>query len=286
MMHFTEENIDTTERSRLLFSGEIIVFQKKASLIKLIKKVQEIAEEIFCCKSPPSFQSFYNAEEYREKIQLFRDICYKDEFIKHSFKETLKECGVVLETTFWDRLVFRITPHGKIQETLKNSFLPYHRDTWGPNIYSQVNWWAPLYPITEERTFAIYPDYWNISVKNTTDTWDYKKYIQAVKVAPQGLEADYPSAPQIIGSITPEKKIPIVIELGDVLCFSSAHLHSSLPNTSEEARFSLETRTLHDEDFHEKRKAQNCDNANNTPHFQWFRHIETNKKMETKEYTP
>jgi hypothetical protein len=44
----------------------------------------------------------------------------------------------------------------------------FHRDTWGTNLYAQVNWWAPVYPITAGRTVALYPTLWSRPVANTS----------------------------------------------------------------------------------------------------------------------
>ena len=40
-----------------------------------------------------------------------------------------------------------------------------------------------------------------------------------------------------------------MIEPGDVLVFSGAHLHGSVPNTNDKARFNTELRTVHVPDF-------------------------------------
>jgi len=39
--------------------------------------------------------------------------------------------------------------------------------------------------------------------------------------------------------------LPIVVECGDVVIFSAAHLHRSIPNTTDKTRFSAEVRTVY-----------------------------------------
>ena len=51
----------------------------------------------------------------------------------------------------------------------------------------------------------------------------------------------------------------MVVEPGDLLCFSGAHLHASVPNTSAEARVSVELRTVNRDDLEEGRGAPDLD---------------------------
>ena len=70
-----------------------------------------------------------------------------------------------------------------------------------------------------------------------------------------------------------------MIEPGDMLCFSGAHLHASVPNTSGRARFSVETRTVNIDDMHNDRGAPNVDCAASEMMTTWFRHIEGNSLL-------
>lgn len=71
----------------------------------------------------------------------------------------------------------------------------------------------------------------------------------------------------------------LVIKPGDVLNFSSAHLHASVPNTSDATRYSVEMRTINLVDLNEKKQAPNLDNAGEKPMYSWFKNIKTNKKL-------
>ena len=51
-----------------------------------------------------------------------------------------------------------------------------------------------------------------------------------------------PSAPECLTS--PEKGNPALVEAGDWLIFSAAHLHGSIKNTSNKTRFNVEFRTV------------------------------------------
>ena len=51
----------------------------------------------------------------------------------------------------------------------------------------------------------------------------------------------------------------VVCEAAATLLFSGAHLHATVPNTSNQTRFSLDFRTLHVDDLAGKRGATNID---------------------------
>lgn len=52
-----------------------------------------------------------------------------------------------------------------------------------------------------------------------------------------------------------------VIDPGEMLCFSGAHLHASIPNTTDVARFNIETRTVCIDDLAAERGAPDLDHT-------------------------
>lgn len=91
----------------------------------------------------------------------------------------------------------------------------------------------PVHALTADNTAAFYPPHWSLPVGNTSAQWDLEEIRSS-------------SAP------------------GDLLCFSGAHLHASVPNTSGLTRFSVETRTVNADDVQHGRAAANVDGA--APH--------------------
>jgi hypothetical protein len=57
------------------------------------------------------------------------------------------------------------------------------------------------------------------------------------------------------------------------LCFSGAHLHASVPNSTAEPRLSVEVRTVSIDDFERRRGAPNVDGAAPRVPIEWFRRI-------------
>ena len=63
----------------------------------------------------------------------------------------------------------------------------------------------------------------------------------------------------------------MVIEPGDFLCFSGAHLHARVPNTSDATRHSVELRTVYADDVTANRGAPNLAGRAPTVPLEWFR---------------
>ena len=94
-----------------------------------------------------------------------------------------------------------VSPVSFFKKASAYDYIHPHRDTWGVNIYSQLNWWSPLFDLEANRTFQFSPDYWQKPIKNTTVEWSLKKYLEAKKQAPTGVQISYPSAPECLDAL-------------------------------------------------------------------------------------
>src|SRR3546814_12469561 len=50
--------------------------------------------------------------------------------------------------------------------------LALHRDTWATNLYAQINWWTPVFPVESSRTMNLYPDLWAKPVPKDSEIFD------------------------------------------------------------------------------------------------------------------
>jgi hypothetical protein len=132
-------------------------------------------------------------------------------------------------------------------------------------VYAQTNWWAPIYAISAGRTIAVYGEYWEKPLKNTSAGWDLEEIRSGRSTAPL--------VPEPTETVDTDSELRLVMEPGDLLCFSGAHLHASVPNSTGVARFSAEVRTVDAGDAANGRGAPNVDGE--APHVatDWFRHV-------------
>jgi ectoine hydroxylase-related dioxygenase (phytanoyl-CoA dioxygenase family) len=172
-----------------------------------------------------------------------------------------------------------------------SSTLPPHRDTWASNIMQQLNWWMPLEEIDEGRTMCFFPKLFERKVPKTSKSWDFNELRQSRKSG-----APYPQLPELDYSalaLTENKEIrsmlkskgeeeghsksksnsnakPVVVDPGDVVIFSGAHLHASVVNTSGKTRYSCEIRSVNALDYKHGKGAPNVDGRAPRVPLHWF----------------
>ena len=95
---------------------------------------------------------------------------------KELWKSLFEAIGLDPQTAMRDRLTLRFQPprppSGERPWARSTATVAFHRDTWGANLYAQVNWWAPVYPITAGRTFAFLPKLFARPLKNNSSEFD------------------------------------------------------------------------------------------------------------------
>jgi hypothetical protein len=94
-----------------------------------------------------------------------------------------------------------------------------------------------------------------------------------------GKAAAIPVVPEPSAPVDTTAELRLVVEPGDLLCFSGAHLHASVPNTSGVTRFSLEARTVDVDDVASGRGGPNVDGQAPRVPLDWFHHIENDTPL-------
>lgn len=166
------------------------------------------------------------------------------------------------DACYLDRIRLRVVPsasetHGRVIRPL-----PAHRDTWGSGILAQVNWWLPLYPLVPGRTMVMWPQLFRRPMANDSAEWDYEVLIQ-------GARQDYPWLPVVTEALG-DSGSPVLIEPGELLAFSAAHVHASTTDGSGFCRFSIDTRTVWAGDLAAGRGAPNVDGRMRREQWGWF----------------
>jgi len=274
-----DQPLHDKERAELLFAGHLLVFKQRPAMLELIDYCHAALLKTLDGLDPVYAQKTLGKTDFIAKTSRVQNQFKRDDKAKQLFFAVLKECGVDTQNAYYDHFPLRIVPANHQHYTSHRSSVSHHRDTWGSNLNSQQNWWAPIYDLSEERTIAFFPDYWNKPLANNTADWSFDDYLAKRKIAIKQNEVGYPIAPTASETVDESHIVKLVIEPGDVLNFASAHLHASVPNTTEAARFSVEMRTLNLHDIHENRVAPNLDNAGTTPMYGWFKRINNDEKL-------
>ena len=252
-------------RRESVYDGDLLVFKSIPPLAEFCALADALIRETFGVE-PLRAQFELEKDEYLLRVETLQKRFRQDTGTRKLFLAALGHVGVDLGRTFWDPLYLRVSPHGEELSGRRTAKLGFHRDTWSSNIYAQTNWWAPIYPITSGRTMAFYGEYWNKPLKNTSREWDLEE-----------IRAGGSSAlvvPEPAETVNTASELRPVIEPGDLLCFSGAHLHASVPNTTGVARFSVEVRTADAGDVADGHGSPNVDGDAPRGASDWFRHVE------------
>jgi Phytanoyl-CoA dioxygenase (PhyH) len=186
---------------------------------------------------------------------------------KPLLRAALEHVGVDPARTSWDRARVRVVePLGPGEDARSIGF---HRDTWGSNLLAQTNWWTPVRPLESERTIAFYPRYWSRPIENSSATWDLDE-VRERRRRGEPVE-DIQIVPEPTEPVDTDSELRVVMEPGDLLCFSGAHLHASVPNVSAETRCSVELRTVFLDDLVAGRGAPDLDGRAPRVPLGWFR---------------
>lgn len=237
-----------------IYAGEILRFKNIEPIAQLVARLRELAIAATAPHDPITLHKTVDHPEAIELLDNYQQASLTDNDVVRSWHATLKTIGLRAQDTAVDRLLARVQTPRTSEETidLVTAPLDTHRDTWASNLYEQVNWWAPVYDIDESATMELYPGLFETAVPNTSEDFDIvelrREQINSTKVVPRLLEP-----------VTDESAFRVVLEPGDLLAFSGAHLHRSVPNNSDRTRYSLDTRTIHIPDSLDERGAPNVD---------------------------
>ena len=231
----------------------------------LVAFAQGLLERAFHPHVPRIAHSHLAAERQAEIFAAAGKEFTRSPVVKALWRELFGSIGLNAERLARDRLRVRLQPplsreRGQSRSVMRST-VPFHRDTWGTNLYAQINWWAPVYPITEERTMALYPALWDRSLRNSSASYDLQALVKLVSEKGREAITGEMAVPELLESVDPAQAVPVIIEPGSVIVFSSAHAHAGVPNSSSLSRFSLETRTVWISDIRSGHGAPNIDGA-------------------------
>ena len=275
MFEVEESALPRDELADRVFAGRLVVLRGLPAMAGLVALARERIEAALG-PDPETALDALGLDELKSRAAALRRGFEQDEEVRAAFRELFSEIGFSPETSFSDRRVLRLVPPGPRLDARPLRSLPPHRDTWGSNVAAQINLWAPVYPLTAERTLLLFPGYWDCPIANTTPQWNLDDLFAA-----RARGESYPQLPVATEAPPPDSAVPCLIEPGELLCFSGAQLHASAQNTSGRIRFSLETRVVALADLEAGRGAPNVDGHPGVVAYRWFSRVGDDAGLES-----
>lgn len=245
-----------------VYAGSIARFGSLAAMGDLLSWVRGFCADRWL--SPAEAHEDVAPEELAVQIIDAQRAFAREPMVAHLWRRLFEEAGMDLVDTCRDRLLLRIQPPlpgaagGPV--SAYTAPLPLHRDTWATNVYAQINWWAPVYPLEAGRTMAIHPTLWDVPIANNSGGFDFDRVRGRIGEACSDLRvSDF--LPVATEADPMGEAVPVLIEPGEVIAFSAQHAHASVPNRTRRTRVSLETRTVSVHDLLAGTGAPNVDGA-------------------------
>lgn len=284
----TSQPLNDTARNKLLYNANVIIFEQLPAILEINAYLDRLVLNIFR-DLPKDFifdepDNKQHNSTFNIKIGELQKHFSEDSRFSVLFRLALKQTGMDIECNYADSLFLRCVPP-LLKNNLYRGKISHHRDTWGSNIQQQINWWSSLCPVTEENTLVFYPEYWEKPIENSTSEWSYSAFCEARAFAKRhGIShIDYPYAPEATQTIFCGNPVSIISNPGDLVCFSSAHLHASTEKPRGYCRFSIELRTFAEADAYLNIPPENVDNANFEPRYDWFKRLSDKEKYYIKQ---
>jgi hypothetical protein len=207
--------------------------------------------------------------QYEMPVERYVEICapLKPAFIhndrtKELLRDLMTDVQADLEQTYIDVPRLRmVTSHGYLTSGVGYAHHP-HRDVWYSAPFQQLNWWLPIYEIESESSMAFHPRYWSEPVKNGSAEFNYYEWNSAGrKDASKHVKSDTRKQPKPEEPMELDPQIRLISQPGGIVIFSAAQMHSTVPNTTGRARYSIDFRTVNSADLESGRGAPNIDTA-------------------------
>lgn len=207
-----------------LYAGAVVRYCGVAQMAAIAAFTRAFVQERLAPYPVPQIHHYLEPEALARKLGEVQGAYARSSAAKLLWSALFAVIGLDLQDTARDRLVLRFQahtdPHSTPAWSRSTATVGFHRDTWGTNLSAQINWWAPVWPISAGPG----------------------------ELAPRPTEA-----------VDPKSGVPVVLEAGEIIAFSSAHAHVGVPNHTGLTRISLETRTVSIADTRARRGAPNVD---------------------------
>lgn len=259
---YFEPTFDDEARRERLYDGQLIVLAPRPASLALVEHARTMIEEAFDGVDPLVAQYEMPVERYVEICAPLKPAFIHNDRTKELLRDLMTDVQADLEQTYIDVPRLRmVTSHGYLTSGVGYAHHP-HRDVWYSAPFQQLNWWLPIYEIESESSMAFHPRYWSEPVKNGSAEFNYYEWNSAGrKDASKHVKSDTRKQPKPEEPMELDPQIRLISQPGGIVIFSAAQMHSTVPNTTGRARYSIDFRTVNSADLESGRSAPNIDTA-------------------------
>jgi hypothetical protein len=243
-----------------LYAGNTLMLKPATASKKLCEFAWQMIQEAFSPLHPEQAQSELPVTKFSEIISQLKPRFTHSPEAKRFLRELFEELGWDPAKTYFDVPKLRIVTHSAYLTSGMGYAYKAHRDVWYSAPPCQINWWTPINEIQARSAMVIHPRYFDRKVPNNSSDFDsYKWNAEGRKNAALYVHNDPRNHPHLQEKIDLDWQV-LVGRPGALMLFSAQQLHSTVPNDSGRTRFSIDFRTVHEDDIlaHKGAKLVDC----------------------------
>ena len=231
-----------------LYRGDLIILTKLGALDKFVEYMRAELTELFAPHDPEHVHEHIEPAEMAKILGVWKPRWIHAERSRELVRAIIAEAGFDPEYTHYDVPKPRTSfPSGHLTTGIAFAF-PWHRDVWYSAPAQQINWWLPVFPVRETNAMSFDLANFARTVPNTSGDFDYYENNARRLTTAKSVGKESQARPGAIDHAPSMDVIPLPAP-GQVLLFSGAQLHTSIPNSSGLARYSVDFRTVNTSDL-------------------------------------
>jgi hypothetical protein len=239
----TDPAIPAEELRQRLFAGDLVILTRLRALEEFVGYMRAELTELFEPHDPEHVHEHIGPAEMAKILGAWKPRWIHAERSRELVRAIIAEAGFDPEFTHYDVPKPRTSfPSGHLTTGIAFAF-PWHRDVWYSAPAQQINWWLPVYPVRETNAMSFDLASFARQVPNTSGDFDYYENNARRLTTATSAGKESQARPGAIGHTPAVDVIPLPAP-GEVLLFSGAQLHTSIPNSSGLARYSVDFRTV------------------------------------------
>ena len=239
----TDPAMPAEDLRQRLYSGDLVILTRLSALEEFVEYMRTELTELFAPHDPEHVHEYIEPAEMAKLLGVWKPRWIHAERSRDLVRAIIAEAGFDPEYTHYDVPKPRTSfPSGHLTTGIAFAF-PWHRDVWYSAPPQQINWWLPIFPVLETNAMSFDLASFARAVPNTSGDFDYYENNARRFNTAKSVGKESQARPGAIDHAPSVDVIPLPAP-GQVLLFSGAQLHTSIPNRSGLARYSVDFRTV------------------------------------------
>ena len=239
----TDPDLPAEDLRQRIYHGDLVILTRLRAVDEFVTYLRKELTALFAPHDPQHVHEFIEPAEMAKILGEWKPRWIHADRSRDLVRAIIAEAGFEPEFTHYDVPKPRTSfPVGHLTTGIAFAF-PWHRDVWYSAPASQLNWWLPVFPVRETNAMGFDLVSFARAVPNSSGDFDYYRNNAQRLTTARSVGKEQQARPGAIGHEPSGILIPIPTP-GQILLFSGAQLHKSIPNTSGLARFSVDFRTV------------------------------------------